>query len=58
VFANEALLARLRTGARTTALEYGWDQIASRYIELMTQLHACRPVAVRTGGQMTKLPAA
>lgn len=39
-FADPALHARLGEGAHATALNYGWDYVASRYIELLEQVAA------------------
>ena len=41
-FADPDLLAKLREGAHTTALNYGWDHVGSRYIELLEQVHASK----------------
>ena len=48
-FSDEALLARLRHGARATALNYRWDEIAAKYIELMTEIQSAK--------NQSKLPA-
>jgi glycosyltransferase involved in cell wall biosynthesis len=40
VFSDETLLQQLRTGARRTAASYGWDDVASKYIQLARELHA------------------
>jgi glycosyltransferase involved in cell wall biosynthesis len=45
VFSDEQLLARLRLGARETAMKYRWDEIAAKYIELMTQIQAAKQSA-------------
>lgn len=42
VFSDAALLARLRLGARATALGYRWDAIASKYIELMNEIQSVK----------------
>ncbi len=42
VLSNEALLARLRLGARATAMNYRWDKIAAQYIELMGQIQLAK----------------
>jgi UDP-glucose:(heptosyl)LPS alpha-1,3-glucosyltransferase len=42
VFADPDLLATLRDGAHTTALNYGWDYVGSRYIELLEQVQASK----------------
>ncbi|MET0582844.1 MAG: glycosyltransferase family 4 protein [Pseudoxanthomonas sp.] len=36
------LKSRLREGARATALDYGWDHVGSRYIELLEQVQAAK----------------
>ncbi len=36
------LTGRLRDGARATALNYGWDYVGSRYIELLEQVQASK----------------
>jgi glycosyltransferase involved in cell wall biosynthesis len=41
-FADEAALERMRAGARATALRYRWDQVASKYIEMMGQIQAAK----------------
>jgi UDP-glucose:(heptosyl)LPS alpha-1,3-glucosyltransferase len=50
VLSNETMLARLRLGARATAMNYRWDKIAAQYIELMGQIqlakHGAPPEAV------------
>ncbi|HZO46468.1 MAG TPA: glycosyltransferase family 4 protein [Xanthobacteraceae bacterium] len=38
VLSDELMLARLRLGARATAMNYRWDKIAAQYIELMGQI--------------------
>ena len=45
VFSDEALSARLRLGARATAMNYRWDAIALKYIELMTQIQSAKQSA-------------
>jgi UDP-glucose:(heptosyl)LPS alpha-1,3-glucosyltransferase len=47
VFADPALLARLRDGAHATALNYGWDYVGSRYIELLEQVQAAKDPLTR-----------
>jgi UDP-glucose:(heptosyl)LPS alpha-1,3-glucosyltransferase len=53
-FSDPELTGRLRDGARTTALNYGWDHVGSRYIELLEQVQASKDefapgaMAVRT----------
>ena len=42
VLSNEAMLARLRLGARATAMNYRWDKIAAQYIELMGQIQLAK----------------
>jgi glycosyltransferase involved in cell wall biosynthesis len=46
-FSDPALMLRMREGARATALNYGWDQVGSQYIELLKQVQAAKrnPVA-------------
>ena len=39
VLSDEVMLARLRLGARATAMNYRWDKIASKYIELMARFN-------------------
>jgi glycosyltransferase involved in cell wall biosynthesis len=39
---DEALMARLRAGARATALRYRWDTIAARYIDLARHIQSSR----------------
>lgn len=56
-FSDEALLNRLRIGARATALDYGWDRIASKYIDLMAQLQASRPAVLPIDCGIRKLRA-
>jgi glycosyltransferase involved in cell wall biosynthesis len=46
VFSDEQLLARLRLGARDTAMNYCWDEIAAKYIELMTQIQVAKQLAI------------
>jgi UDP-glucose:(heptosyl)LPS alpha-1,3-glucosyltransferase len=41
-FAAPAVLARLSDGAHATALNYGWDYVGSRYIELLEQVQASK----------------
>ncbi|MDB5500312.1 MAG: glycosyl transferase, group 1 [Tardiphaga sp.] len=41
-FADPELTIRLREGARATALNYGWDHVGSRYIELLEQVQASK----------------
>ncbi len=36
------LLDRLRAGARATAVEYGWDRMASRYVDLAREIERAR----------------
>jgi glycosyltransferase involved in cell wall biosynthesis len=53
-FSDPELTGRLHDGARTTALNYGWDHVGSRYIELLEQVQASKDefapgaMAVRT----------
>ena len=42
VLSNEVMLARLRLGARATAMNYRWDKIAAQYIELMGQIQLAK----------------
>lgn len=42
VFADPELQAKLRDGAHATALNYGWDFVGSRYIELLEQVQAAK----------------
>jgi UDP-glucose:(heptosyl)LPS alpha-1,3-glucosyltransferase len=41
-FADPALMARLSSGAHATALNYGWDYVGSRYIELLEEVQASK----------------
>ncbi len=41
-FADPDLHSELRDGARATALNFGWDYVGSRYIELLEQVHASK----------------
>jgi glycosyltransferase involved in cell wall biosynthesis len=41
-FSDPATLARLCEGAHATALNYGWDYVGSRYIELLEQVQASK----------------
>jgi UDP-glucose:(heptosyl)LPS alpha-1,3-glucosyltransferase len=41
-FSDEALLQRLRAGARATALNYRWDNIAAQYIALMSEIQSAK----------------
>ena len=41
-FADPDLHARLRDGARATALNYGWDHVGARYIALLEQVQASK----------------
>jgi UDP-glucose:(heptosyl)LPS alpha-1,3-glucosyltransferase len=41
-FSDPALMSRLREGARTTALNYGWDHVGSQYIALLEQVQASK----------------
>jgi UDP-glucose:(heptosyl)LPS alpha-1,3-glucosyltransferase len=43
-FADADLHAALRNGAHETALNYGWDYVGSRYIELLEQVQASKGV--------------
>jgi UDP-glucose:(heptosyl)LPS alpha-1,3-glucosyltransferase len=43
VFADPALMARLREGALATAGSYGWDRVGLQYIELLKQIDAEKP---------------
>lgn len=53
-FADTESMARLREGARATALNYGWDQVGMKYIELLQEVRASKldiaaaDLAVRT----------
>lgn len=40
--ADPALMTQLSSGAHTTALNYGWDYIGSRYIELLEEVQASK----------------
>jgi UDP-glucose:(heptosyl)LPS alpha-1,3-glucosyltransferase len=42
VFADPAALARLSEGAHATAMNYGWDYVGSRYIEMLEQIAASK----------------
>jgi UDP-glucose:(heptosyl)LPS alpha-1,3-glucosyltransferase len=42
VFADPELIHRLSDGAHATALNYGWDHVGSRYIELLEQVQASK----------------
>jgi UDP-glucose:(heptosyl)LPS alpha-1,3-glucosyltransferase len=42
VFSYPELTQRLRDGAHATALNYGWDYVGSRYIELLEQVQASK----------------
>jgi len=37
-FGDPALFARLRAGARATALSFGWDGIARQYVQLLSEV--------------------
>ncbi|WP_398465237.1 glycosyltransferase family 4 protein [Tardiphaga sp.] len=41
-FADPDLHAKLRDGAHHTALNYGWDYVGSRYVELLEQVQASK----------------
>ncbi|MDB5656730.1 MAG: glycosyl transferase, group 1 [Tardiphaga sp.] len=41
-FADPELPLRLRNGARATALNYGWDHVGARYIDLLEQVQASK----------------
>lgn len=41
-FADAALMDRMRDGARTTAMNYGWDRVGSQYIALLEQVQAAK----------------
>jgi glycosyltransferase involved in cell wall biosynthesis len=41
-FADPELTARLRDGARATAVNYGWDHVGARYITLLEQVQASK----------------
>jgi glycosyltransferase involved in cell wall biosynthesis len=42
VFADPDLTHRLGEGAHATALNYGWDHVGARYIELLEQVQAAK----------------
>jgi UDP-glucose:(heptosyl)LPS alpha-1,3-glucosyltransferase len=42
VFADPAAMAKLSEGAHATALNYGWDYVGSRYLELLEQVQASK----------------
>jgi len=42
VLADPELTRHLRDGAHATALNYGWDHVGSRYIELLEQVQASK----------------
>jgi glycosyltransferase involved in cell wall biosynthesis len=42
VLADPAAMAHLSSGAHATALNYGWDHVGSRYIELLQQVQASK----------------
>ncbi len=44
---NPALMSELRKGARATALNYGWDQVAARYVDLLEEVSASRSAGSR-----------
>jgi UDP-glucose:(heptosyl)LPS alpha-1,3-glucosyltransferase len=44
VFADEAQISRLRAGARATAERFGWDNIASNYASIASQVLSERRV--------------
>ncbi|BBU62158.1 hypothetical protein MSC49_20930 [Methylosinus sp. C49] len=46
-FEDEAGFATLRAGARTTAESFGWDSVATKYLELLKELEAEEPAAAK-----------
>ena len=37
-FSDNVLMNNLRNGARATAMRYGWDEIASKYVALLQEI--------------------
>jgi glycosyltransferase involved in cell wall biosynthesis len=56
--ADKVLFDKMRSGARATALRYGWDQVASRYIELLGQIQSSKRDASKRGPSKRKVVSA
>ena len=45
VFSDNVLMNNLRNGARATAMRYGWDEIASKYVALLQEIQISKRMA-------------
>jgi len=44
-FSDNVLMNNLRNGARATAMRYGWDEIASKYVALLQEIQISKRMA-------------